>query len=1077
MTSKPLAATIPLQTIAEQASSLYERLEGPYALASASAAGQDAIARWRKLAAQEDDARFNERLAHAGWDLETLTRALSGPPRLVDGPLPAWTETLAEVLRLADPAAEAPASPDRFLDPTQPYPFQDLLKFFVRLASRRLGARAGERLILLSEEAQLGFERQLMTHLVDTAGQTLFKEFALFRHFRTMGLFFPGLNVGSKQHFDAFVQQHLATGLQKLFGDYPVLGRLLAIAVDDWVDATAEFLAHLEADWQDLGRLFAPKGLRQVTGIELGLSDRHQAGRSVIKVVFDDSLTLVYKPRDLGMEAAYNALLAWINEHARAEGMDAPRVLGVCDRGTHGWMEAALAAPCQDEESVRRYYRRAGMLIALVYGLNGTDLHRENLIAAGDQPVLIDLEMLLASEVRSPEVRSPQVQSSGLNDGNGLLSRALQDSVLISGLLPFFPLQASGQELSALTGRIYANEISKPEWQHVNTDEMTHSPVVGRPDPLPPNLPRLGDEVRLPEDYEDAIVEGFRAMYRWLMPRAAALPLEGFKGRASRHMLRNTNDYMLVLTKAKEPAFLKDGAARSLQIDRLASRLLYEREGNREAIRQLLRNEHQALEHMDVPRFVTRTDADALFLDGGQTVPGYFSRSGWEIVTERLQRLSEEDLERQAHLIRGALRTSAPLATDDFRACWASSDAEETEPLRPDDFRQEAMRIGETLASQAIRASAYATWFQTVYDHASGRLVYRQAESNLHGGTAGMGLFLAALGRESGEERFSELGLAALRSPLEQMRRWQGAVSLGAGTGIGSLLYAFTRAGSLLGSEELLAGAAHVASLVTPEAVATDTVYDVMGGSAGGILSLLAYHGVSGDASALERAAACGKHLLAHRVETGLGMRSWKSVGERPLCGFSHGAAGIAYALLKLHAATGEREFRVAAEEAIAYERALFSPEHANWPDLRVDPSEEPSFMCSWCHGAPGITLGRLGTDLDDAEWRREIEAGLAATLGYSLYGADHLCCGNFGRFEILVEASRHLDRPDLLETARRQASWAVQRATRVGAYFYSPALPPGAPYFGLLSGLAGIGYGLLRLADPEALPPVLAFG
>ena len=1054
----------PIAAIAAAASSLYERLESDYALAPAGPEGEAAIAQWRKLAAQEDEKRFLERLSHAGWDLDTLTRALSGPPTLRADALPPWAETLAQVLAKASPDATPPDATEGVFD--REFPFQELLRFFVLIASERLKQRAGERLGLLSQDALIAFERQLMGQLVETAGQTLLKEFVVFRHFRTMSLFFPGLNRGSKTHYDAFIQQHLSTGLLKLFESYPVLGRLLATSVDDWVEAVSEFLFHLEADWQDLSARFAPEGLRQVSGIELGLSDRHQAGRSVIKVRFDASLTLVYKPRDLGLEAAFNSLLDWLNQQSETDGLEALRALAVLDRGTHGWMEAAESRPCRDAEEVKRYYRRAGMLIALVYLLNGTDLHRENLIACGDQPILVDLEMLLASSVRGPLSQ----------DGSTALGEVLQASVLISGLLPFFPLQHQGQELSALTGRIFAEKITRHAWCEINTDEMSYAPVVSSPEALPANLPSLDGEVRLPHLEEAELVEGFTAMYRWLMTHASELPLEGFKRRLSRHMLRNTNDYALVLAKAKEPAFLKDGAARSLQIDRLASRLLFEREGNRDAIQQLLRMEHLALERMDVPRFVARTDADALWVDEALAVPGYFDKSGWEIVSKRLRSLSEKDLALQVTLIRGALKTSEVETREDFRSAWELETPAASGSLAPKDFMEEAVRIGEDLASQAVTAGRYATWYQAVYDFASERVVYRQAEADLHSGTAGIGLFLAALGARTGETRFADLGRAALASPLELAHRWNGPVSLGAVTGIGSLLYAFTRAGALLGCEELLEGAAMASRGITTEAIAQDTVFDVMAGSAGSILALLAYQRVTGDETALERALACGRHLLAHRIDMGRGMRTWKSISERPLCGFSHGASGIAYALVKLHAATGEPAFREAALEAIAYERACFDPAEGNWPDLRVEPAEDPAFMCSWCHGAPGITLGRLGglVGLDDAQVRGEIETGLAKTLTYPLNGADHLCCGNFGRIDILAEASQWLDRPDLLATAREQASWAIQRARAVGSYFYSPMLPPGTPYHGLFSGLAGIGYGLLRIADPKALPSLL---
>jgi lantibiotic modifying enzyme len=79
-----------------------------------------------------------------------------------------------------------------------------------------------------------------------------------------------------------------------------------------------------------------------------------------------------------------------------------------------------------------------------------------------------------------------------------------------------------------------------------------------------------------------------------------------------------------------------------------------------------------------------------------------------------------------------------------------------------------------------------------------------------------------------------------------------------------------------------------------------------------------------------------------------------------PLAGLSHGAAGIAWALLALFARTGEERFRTAARGGIAFERSVFSTEAGNWRDLR-DP-EHARFPTAWCHGAPGIGLARLAT-------------------------------------------------------------------------------------------------------------------
>ena len=89
-------------------------------------------------------------------------------------------------------------------------------------------------------------------------------------------------------------------------------------------------------------------------------------------------------------------------------------------------------------------------------------------------------------------------------------------------------------------------------------------------------------------------------------------------------------------------------------------------------------------------------------------------------------------------------------------------------------------------------------------------------------------------------------------------------------------------------------------------------------------------------------------------------------------------------------------------------------------------------------------------------------------TLRYGLEGVDQLCCGNFGRIELLVTAARTLGRPELLRHARELAATAGAGdgyGLHCGRELFNPAL---------FQGLSGIGYELLRLARPEAVPSVL---
>src|SRR4029077_3473690 len=104
----------------------------------------------------------------------------------------------------------------------------------------------------------------------------------------------------------------------------------------------------------------------------------------------------------------------------------------------------------------------------------------------------------------------------------------------------------------------------------------------------------------------------------------------------------------------------------------------------------------------------------------------------------------------------------------------------------------------------------------------------------------------------------------------------------------------------------------------------------------------------------------------------------WPCNGKLPRCGFAHGAAGIAYALTRLFERTGETRFRDAAEEGVAFEHLHYDREHGNWPLLDAP---DLRFRTSWCNGAPGIALGRLGMlALDSDPVRQDLRVALDTT-------------------------------------------------------------------------------------------------
>jgi lantibiotic modifying enzyme len=193
------------------------------------------------------------------------------------------------------------------------------------------------------------------------------------------------------------------------------------------------------------------------------------------------------------------------------------------------------------------------------------------------------------------------------------------------------------------------------------------------------------------------------------------------------------------------------------------------------------------------------------------------------------------------------------------------------------------------------------------------------------------------------------------------------------------------------------------------------------------------------------------------------------------MTGFSHGAAGIAYALLKLYEATGESSFRDAAIEAEAYETSVFMPEVSNWPDFRQLPIEK-SCECrtAWCHGAAGIALSRLAAlpILDTPQVRQDTSHGLRATRLAGTKGWDTACCGAMGRVETLVVAAKWMADPAYLQEARRMGSTILRRSQAPGSYSLKWKRSPYLASFH--QGMSGIGYEYLRLAAPDSLPSLL---
>jgi type 2 lantibiotic biosynthesis protein LanM len=1074
-----------LATIVANASFLWERLDSERFVVDSEGANQLEIDRrcdrWCQVVARGNSNLWQQRLKWEGLDLDTVGPRLGTVRLRATQPLPEWAETQQQIVEMA---IEFRPEYESFLptDPSHPIPFEDILLPAIAVARRKLLNRLGSLKLtketLLSETAYLALERSLLQRLAEFSTNTLGTEFSEFRSFGQNLLDLLGLereDNQSKTNYDRFVDRLLQDGLLAFYQKYPVLARLVATAVNFWVEFTAEFLQRLDRDRKDIERIFG-YAARQVIDIQTSLSDPHHQGRTVILLVFESGFKLVYKPKDLSLEVAFNQFLNWCNQHSQLLDF---KVMQVLNRNNYGWVEYVEHQPCIDEAAADRFYQRAGMLLCLLYVLRGTDCHYENLIASGEHLVLVDLETLLHHEAKLME-NSPSLQEFETAAG-----QYLWDSVLRTGLLPRWDFSSDRRVAYDISGLGSNDRQPAPQkfrrWQAINTDNM-HSRYESVTLPMEKNVLRLGDRILAASDYQAQIVTGFEQMYRFLMVNRERLlgpesPLAAMQERQIRFIFRATQIYGTILQNAWTPDYLKHGADYSIELDRLSCAFLVA--PDKPNAWPILGAELRAMEQLDIPWFAANANSDRLNVGKERAIADYFQQPSYQQAIERLQALDEIDLSRQVAIIQGCFYAKVAQTASQQNPQW---EVESLPELDAEGAIAEAKAIAAELEARAIPdPDGSINWIGLVYLPEAERFQLQVLNDNLYAGRCGVALFLAALSQVSGESRWGNLARRTLHFLRQQIQtldrqsqqRLARLTGIGGATGLGSLIYTFVKIGQFLSDRTFWQDALCLSEWITPELIAVDKQLDVIGGAAGAILGLLSLYEVTREVGVLERAIACGQHLLARQVSYEGGPRAWQTVGEVPLTGFSHGAAGISYALLRLYAITQERNYLEAALEAIEYERSVFSPSQGNWPDLRR--SGQVEFLSLWCHGAVGIGLARLGSFaiVKSPEIDREIEIALQTTQRHRLQ-ADHLCCGNFGRVEVLLVGAGRCARSDWHRLAWQNAAGVIAKAKQTGAYQLFPNLPNSVFNPSFFRGTAGIGYQLLRLARPERLPSVL---
>jgi type 2 lantibiotic biosynthesis protein LanM len=1044
------ASEIDIAHIARRSATLPERLVAarehglaqPYS-ADAEAVIRHRMAAWARRLTRDSRPYLADRLRSDNASLSLAAAACSPELPLAEGSAPAWLAPfLAGVERLAageiDLAARASGTP-----------FADILTAFVPDAERLLlgeGDDIARSWHGLPDEARRSAREHLVSRLSAVAQWCLYARFDAARHETpTESAYERFVNAAPEWAYEFF---HTFAGLARPFGHVMTF----------WAQSMAELLRRWADDRAEISRfLDAPDDIA-ISAFEAFPSDPHNHGRGVVVIVLSSGHRIVYKPTPGRLSSL------WADAVALTIG-SATNELVLLDKGEYAW-HRYLPSCRPVVDALPADLRRLGEMLALATALGTTDLHYENFIVTSSGPQLVDHETTL-----SPAPRAPRV----LPAAERAAARASFASVLATGALPNWAPGPMGEIWNANAFGWQQGEKHSavfPFLTHPNAGQMRISTD---------HAERGADRGRLQSAdglraHARELGRGFRDGWRTIAPARSELShlVEEASGATARVMLRDTRFYAELLGQGHMPRYCHDVLDRSLLFEHLHRAILDAQPASDRW--QLCRAEHDALIRADIPCFITAVDGVEAREAATSRKRGVRLRAASPALhaARNLRSLTVRNAERNVALIHSAFDAAA----------WPGVSSHTVTPRRRTVGGCDGWRARRALAADvfsAIRVSAFtgrndhsiALIGASLEQTGRGQRVGVCASSDTYAGIAGLGLLAAVLHRCVPHRRHLDTALrvadtmSITASDLASDARGQ---RFGAFAGAPGVAFILLKLGELLGAPHYIDLAADLmaAAYEVPE----DSDLDVMSGVAGACLvtAALIQHAPHRAADLMPALAHGGAELRSRACLSVNGREcTWPTMGQTGgVSGFSHGIAGIAAALARLHTVNAG-SYTDLTQMALAREDAFFLPSAGGWPTTGGDGSG-PIVTDAWCYGAAGVLLSisevvstgvHVCADMRDRATRAACAARPAT---------DGLCHGEAGVALALLRSARLLGDSELALAGTRRLDMLGSRHANGGGLRVEPveAIEHAS---GLMCGASGIAFAAIAPeAGPEAV-------
>lgn len=844
------------------------------------------------------------------------------------------------------------------------------------------------------------------------------------------------------EQYDYYITHFLndPSYITELFQFYPMLLRCILEKICLLLKFFYEFLNNFKKDLPYICTLMSLVSIEILHFKMVG--DTHNGGRATLKVYLDNKKNIYYKPRNLKAAKIYYELANELFSACKLTSLD----YQILDRKTYGWEREIVYKPCSSIDELKRFYIRMGIHIMLSYILDIQDLHYENLIAQGEYPIFIDIEVLCGNlrnyrkDMSSDEKAKWILDSSVL--GNGIIPQDDSSNSL------FCALSGKGNQKTDLKViKIINAKTSDIKCEYVN---------AVTPDGL--NAPTLNSQTLPWNQFLPEIYVGFTNAYQYVLKNKESFTskIQTFNGRI---LMNHTQNYSKLLQLSYRPNFMTDGGARQLilsksyplhiSIEQKLKKLIFE-------------SELHDLINGDIPYFLFTSDNKSIFLGNNIIIPDFFYVTPEDYIQLRLHNLSNEDLELQLKLLTNALE---PKGTDELSSPFYKKSLQNNKSSIHATYKE----IGLYIIKNVIENDSFSdvSWFvpSNFREHVSDMYFYE--------GISGLAVFFSALNKFETNKDFLLIEQKLVHKLINYtLNNQTQSCFTGIFCGEGSIIYTYLLLYKIKEDKKFIEYAKmHEKKLY--KLLETDCRHDLLYGNSGAIIVYIQLFEVTNDNLYLTRAEEAAGFLLQGINYKPADKITGINVDIDNTEGIAHGGSGFALSFIRLYEKTLKIKYLMAAYNTIIKENKLFYKKPKNWSD--ANHKHLVKTRAYWCHGAGGIALVRkemlkflTGNEYDYIFSDYQIALGKLKEITTLSMGSFCLCHGILGNLVIL----QHLQKTNPHEGKKLKLK--LYRFCSIINNIDFNILENANP--GFMMGLSGIGYAILYMLYDGQLPNILIF-